>query len=106
ALRKALPGPAEKALGLGRAVPQAGPAPAAAAQAGLLGAGAAGGLAGAAPIGYRLRRAVAGLAPPAAAAPQLEVRVFIGDTELRGIVRTEVRQADERTAQVLLAGAR
>jgi len=33
-----------------------------------------------------------------------EVRVFIGETELRGIVRTEVIRQDTRTAQVLLAG--
>jgi len=32
------------------------------------------------------------------------VHVFIGETELRGIVRTEVIRQDTRTAQVLLAG--
>jgi phage-related protein len=39
-------------------------------------------------------------------APAVNVRVFIGDTELRGLVRAEVRSEDNRTAQVLLAGAR
>jgi Flp pilus assembly pilin Flp len=33
-----------------------------------------------------------------------EVHVFIGETELRGIVRTEVRTAGNRTAQTLLGG--
>jgi hypothetical protein len=32
------------------------------------------------------------------------VRVFIGDTELRGIVRTEVHELDTATARYLLAG--
>jgi phage-related protein len=35
----------------------------------------------------------------------IEVRVFIGETELRGIVKTEVRTENTRTAQTLLAGA-
>jgi hypothetical protein len=35
----------------------------------------------------------------------IEVRVFIGDQELRGIVKTEVRTENTRTAQTLLAGA-
>ena len=39
-------------------------------------------------------------------APPIEVRVFIGETELRGLVRAEVVSQDNRTAQVLLAGAR
>ena len=34
------------------------------------------------------------------------VRVYIGETELRGVVRTEVRDENNRVAQVLLAGAR
>ena len=34
----------------------------------------------------------------------VEVRVFIGDTELRGLVRTEVITENNRTAQTLLAG--
>jgi len=34
----------------------------------------------------------------------IEVRVFIGDQELRGMVKTEVRSSNQRTAQVLLAG--
>lgn len=34
----------------------------------------------------------------------VEVRVFIGETELRGMVRTEVRTENDRTAQVLLGG--
>lgn len=33
-----------------------------------------------------------------------QVRVFIGETELRGIVRTEVVSEDSRTAQTLLGG--
>jgi hypothetical protein len=37
-------------------------------------------------------------------APPVEVRVYIGETELRGIVKTEVRTANDRTAQTLLAG--
>jgi hypothetical protein len=34
------------------------------------------------------------------------VRVYIGDQELRGIVRTEVGYIDDETARVVLAGAR
>jgi len=34
----------------------------------------------------------------------VDVRVFIGDTELRGLVRTEVRGEQNRVAQTLLAG--
>jgi len=34
------------------------------------------------------------------------VRVFIGERELTSLVRAEVRQADQRTAQVLLSGRR
>jgi phage-related protein len=41
----------------------------------------------------------ADVAPP-------QVRVYIGDTELRGIVRTEVRREDTGTAAVLLGGVR
>jgi hypothetical protein len=44
--------------------------------------------------------------PLSNAAPPIEVRVFIGETELRGLVKAEVRTANNRTAQVLLAGAR
>lgn len=33
-----------------------------------------------------------------------EVRVYIGDQELRGMIRYEVRRGDDRTAQVLLGG--
>jgi hypothetical protein len=36
----------------------------------------------------------------------LEVRVFIGDTELRGLVRSEVVKADTGLARTLLAGGR
>lgn len=42
--------------------------------------------------------------PLDAGAPPIEVRVYIGDTELKGMVRTEVRTANNRTAQVLLGG--
>ena len=41
----------------------------------------------------------------APASPPIEVRVFIGDTELNGLVRTEVVDQDTRTARTLLAGA-
>jgi hypothetical protein len=40
----------------------------------------------------------------AQAVPRIEVRVFIGDTELRGIVRTEVGRSDTGIARTLLAG--
>lgn len=43
--------------------------------------------------------------PLGAGGAPLEVRVFIGETELRGMVRTEVRTENNRTAQVLLSGA-
>jgi phage-related protein len=42
--------------------------------------------------------------PLGAGGAPIEVRVFIGETELRGIVRTEVIGENNRTAQVLLAG--
>ena len=35
----------------------------------------------------------------------IEVRVFIGDTELKGMVRTEVVGENNRIARTLLAGA-
>ena len=111
--KRMLPGPLERFIPGGRTAAGGGgapaPAPAGRGVGAMPTAGAtAGGLAGAAPVGYQLRRALSGLAPAAAAAaapPQLEVRVFIGDTELRGIVRTEVRSEDNRVAQTLLAGA-
>ena len=34
----------------------------------------------------------------------ISVRVFIGDRELRGLIRTEVVAQDTRTARTLLAG--
>jgi hypothetical protein len=34
------------------------------------------------------------------------VRVFIGDTELKGLVRSEVQASDQATARALLAGGR
>jgi phage-related protein len=111
-LKKALPGPLERFIPGGRAVtpPAPGPAPQAGpmeTQAGLLGAGGGGGLAGQVPIGYQLRRALSGLGPDQAVSVQpTEVRVFIGDQELRGIVRAEVISEDTRTAQTLLAGVR
>jgi hypothetical protein len=54
--------------------------------------------------------AMVGEAGPEAVIPlgsrgAIEVRVFIGDTELRGLVRSEVRTENNRTAQTLLAGA-
>jgi phage-related protein len=36
----------------------------------------------------------------------VEVHVYIGDTELRGLVRTEITEADTGLARTLLAGAR
>jgi hypothetical protein len=60
------------------------------------------------PVGYRLRRALAELQPsaaPGAAGPTV-VRVFIGETELRGIVRSEVKTVDDATARTLLAATR
>jgi hypothetical protein len=39
------------------------------------------------------------------ASPAVEVRVFIGDTELRGLVRTEIIDSDTGIARTLLAGA-
>ena len=46
-----------------------------------------------------LLRAIVGESAP-------EVRVFIGETELRSMVRFEVHSVNDRTAQVLLAGLR
>jgi hypothetical protein len=37
-------------------------------------------------------------------APSVEVRVFIGDTELKGMVRTEIVDANTGLARTLLAG--
>jgi phage-related protein len=52
-------------------------------------------------IGERGPEAVVPLGPGGA---PIQVRVYIGDQELRGIVRTEVVTANNRTAQTLLAG--
>lgn len=71
---------------------------------GLLGGSAEGGsLAGTPPPLYQLKRLMATAQPAPAAAPQFEVRVFIGDTELKGIVRAEVRQDNDAIARTLLA---
>jgi hypothetical protein len=35
--------------------------------------------------------------------PSFDVRVFIGETELRGVVRSEIRSVDNATAQVLIS---
>jgi TP901 family phage tail tape measure protein len=43
---------------------------------------------------------------PALDMPATIVRVYIGDEELRGIVRTEVGYVDDATARVLLSGSR
>lgn len=64
-----------------------------------------GALAGAPPPLYNLRQLMTAMQPEAAAEPNLEVRVFIGETELKGIVRTEVRRAGDATARVLLAAS-
>ena len=55
-------------------------------------------------------RALIGEAGPEAVIPLgagggIQVRVFIGDTELKGIVRTEIVGENNRLAQTLLAGA-
>jgi phage-related protein len=42
--------------------------------------------------------------PPVTGGGPVEVRVFIGDQELRGLVRAEVHQQNNRVAQTLLAG--
>lgn len=99
--------------GSGKSV--AGPAPAAAATAGVLAAPATTG----APAGgtlYGTRSPLAGiaraaqsaaaLAAPAAQAVPIAVRVFIGEQELTDIVRTEVGYAGDETARILLAGIR
>jgi exonuclease VII small subunit len=79
---------------------------AAVATAGLLGAGDTGsGLTGPVPIGQDLARTLNRVLPSIAEAPEpeFEVRVFIGDQELRGLVRTEVRRSDDATARLILA---
>jgi hypothetical protein len=93
------PAPSSAAAGF------AGPA----AAAGTLGAAAGGGgLAGPIDPLARMRRQISRTAGQAGAvtvvAPQ--VRVYIGDEELRSIVRTEVGYNDDVTARVVLAGAR
>jgi hypothetical protein len=65
-----------------------------------------GGLAGPVPFGSRFAGAIAdaiGAPTLAVEAGPLEVRVFIGETELRGIVRTEVRSSNDDVARVLLS---
>lgn len=100
--------PPKKKAGAVAAVPGVGPA----ATGGLMlaapmAAGGGSGLAGPVPLGARLRRAVAGVAPDEVAdSGDVEVRVFIGETELRGIVRTEVVRSDTGLARTLLAGVR
>jgi hypothetical protein len=54
-------------------------------------------------IGEAGPEAVIPLGP--SAAPAFEVRVFIGDTELRGMVRTEVADVNTGIARTILAGA-
>ena len=100
----------EKGLGLipGRNiayVPGVAEAQGAAVQAGLRGGGeAGGGLAGPAPPLYQFKQALADLQRPQPE-QHVMVRVFIGDQELRGIVRTEAVRIDNATARLLLAGA-
>jgi TP901 family phage tail tape measure protein len=52
----------------------------------------------------RVDTARASIGAGAAAAAPVLVRVFIGDQELRGIVRTEVGYADDETARIALGG--
>ena len=68
------------------------------------GAAEGGTLAGQPVRGLALRRALSSVQPAETAPPPLDVRVFIGDEELRGMVRYEVREQDARTARVLMAG--
>jgi TP901 family phage tail tape measure protein len=80
-----------------------------AAEAGVLGAPAPSGAGVAGPVApfQTLRRELARRGAPeldAGAAPPVLVRVYIGDTELRGIVRTEVGYADDETARIALGG--
>jgi len=87
-----VPGPVQAAAGLGvQATASSG----------------TGALAGAPPPLYNLRQLMSTMQREAAPPPEqpLEVRVFIGDTELKGIVRTEVRRAGDATARVLLAAS-
>jgi hypothetical protein len=58
------------------------------------------------PFGARLVRALQGVVPTEAISTTVPVtvNVYIGETELRGIVRTEVRAEDDATARVLLGG--
>jgi hypothetical protein len=67
------------------------------------GEGGTGALAGAPPPLYNLKQLMGAMGAETPPPPPVEVRVFIGDTELKGIVRTEVRQAGDATARVLLA---
>ena len=55
-------------------------------------------------VGERGPEAVVPLSGGAASSAPIEVRVFIGETELRGMVRSEVRTENTRTARVLLGG--
>jgi phage-related minor tail protein len=68
-----------------------------------------GGLAGPVPLGQRLRRA--GFVQRTGGGPSVdvggfEIRVYIGDEELRGMVRTEVVRGDTNLARTLLTGGR
>ena len=62
-------------------------------------------------VGYTSRKplvklAIPGLQQLTAGAGPVEVHVYIGDTELRGIVRTEIRTDNRNTSRVLTAGRR
>lgn len=46
------------------------------------------------------------LTQPPAPAPQFDVRVFVGDRELRDLVRVEVNEVDTRRARALVTGRR
>jgi TP901 family phage tail tape measure protein len=121
AIRRLIPSPGDLVGAIKGAIPGlrmapggggGGTAPApvtATAQAGMLGAsgGAGGGLAGPVPYGAQVRRALSSIqTPTAGGGGGLEVRVYIGDTELRGIVRTEVVDSNTGLARALLAGGR
>ena len=90
--KSAGPPPAPALAGL------AAPAPAA--------AGGGGGLAGPIPLGARLRGALPRLEPVTVQPAEFEVRVYIGDQELRGLVRTELVDSNTGLARALLAGGK
>jgi hypothetical protein len=74
----------------------------------MLGAPTAYGAGGGGVVGYRAPvTPKIQLQPPAGfqqVEPQFEVKVFIGDQELKGMVRTEIRGANRETVRVVRGG--